>query len=159
MENPTPKRSKIPYFFFVFFGVVIAVNVAYIYISKKTWRGVVTDEAYQKGINYNDTIEQVKKQNNLGWQVIIKYNRISDTSGLFIISAVDKNVRPITDAEVYINFKRPTQAGFDFVQGALPSGGTYNANVTFPMQGQWDAEVVILRGADTYQEVKRYVIQ
>lgn len=160
MENNVTKRSKIPYFFFAFFAVVVVVNVAYIYISKKTWRGVVSEDAYQKGLDYNVTLEQVKKQTALGWQVNIDYKRKTPNLGILGVRVFDKNYAPIRDAVVYVNFRRPTQEGFDFAVGLESSNdGFYKKEITFPLLGQWEAGIIAEKGADRYQEVKRFVIQ
>ena len=62
------KKSKIPYIFFIFFAVIFAVNFSYIYVSQKTWRGLATEDAYHKGLNYNQVLEEEKKQKELGWK-------------------------------------------------------------------------------------------
>jgi len=160
MDNDTQsKPSKIPYFFFAFFAVVITVNIGYIYLSKKTWRGIVTSDSYQKGINYNQTLEQVKQQNNLHWQVQIKFENRGKKNGVLIVSAFDKNHSPITDADVSAIFKRPTQEGLDFTQKINLVKGVYRENILFPLPGQWEVQVVVARGKDIFQEAKRYVIQ
>ena len=58
---------------FTFFAVIFAINFAYIYISQKTWRGVATQNSYQKGLEYNKTLEYVKSQKQLEWSSQIKY--------------------------------------------------------------------------------------
>lgn len=153
-----PKKSKIPYFFFVFFGVVFAVNFFYIYISQKTWRGVVTKDSYQKGLNYNDTLKQVENQKNLGWQVKISYQP-QENGGHITVALLDDKSVPITDAKIYASFKRPIQEGFDFDQEIPFQDGSYQADIVFPLKGQWDAEITITKGEDSFVEVKRYIIQ
>lgn len=152
------KKSKIPYIFFVFFGVIFAVNFFYIYISQKTWRGVVTKDSYQKGLNYNDTLKQVENQKNLGWKVNISYQPQED-GGHITVALLDDKSTPITDAKVYASFKRPIQEGSDFVQEIPLQNGAYQTDVEFPVKGQWDVEITITRGEDSFVEVKRYVIQ
>ncbi len=153
-----PKKSKIPYFFFVFFGVIFAVNFFYIYISQKTWRGVVTKDSYQKGLNYNDTLKQVADQKNLGWKVNISYQP-QGSGGHIVVGLLDTKSIQIKDAKVHANFKRPTQDGFDFAQEIPFQNGSYQADIAFPLKGQWDAEITITKGEDSFVEVKRYVIQ
>lgn len=153
------KRSKIPYIFFGFFAVVIAVNVFYVYLSKKTWRGIVTGDSYYKGLNYNDNIEQAKKQKELGWQMEVKYRRLGVLKGVITLDLQDKNGLRVDNANIYITFKRPTQEGFDFVQNVDTSTGIYKSEVTFPLAGQWDVEIVASKDGNVFQEVKRYVIE
>jgi nitrogen fixation protein FixH len=155
----SPKKSKIPYFFFIFFAVIFAVNFFYIYISQKSWRGVVTEDSYQKGLRYNLALESAKKQKNLGWKMEIKFSNSGKKNGRILIELKDKNHSQISDAILYINFKRPTQEGFDFTQKLKNLDGIYKSDLSFPLKGQWDFEVVATKDEDVFQEVKRYVVQ
>jgi nitrogen fixation protein FixH len=156
---PKPKKSKIIYFFFAFFAIVLAVNIFYIYISKKTWRGVVTDDPYHKGLNYNDTLKEVAKQKVLGWTVKINFKSGGTKQGILMITVQDKNLLYMNDAKIYATFKRPAQEGLDFVLPVPFEDGIYKAQVNFPLEGQWDGEVVVRKDQDAYQDVRRYVIQ
>ena len=156
---PKPKKSKIIYFFFAFFAVVLAVNIFYIYISKKTWRGVVTDDPYHKGLNYNDTLEEVAKQKVLGWTVKVNFRPSVTKKGILMVTVQDKNLRYINDAKIYATFRRPNQEGLDFVLPVPFEDGVYKAQINFPLEGQWDGEVAVRKDQDTYQDVRRYIIQ
>lgn len=153
------KRSKIPYIFFAFFGVVITVNIFYIYVAKQSWRGLATENSYQKGLNYNSILKVFEKQKDLGWDIETKYIRSDKKSGIIKVDIFDKEKKLITDATVNIIFRRPVQDGFDFIQQLKFSNGTYQANIIFPMPGQWEADISIARGADIFHEVKRYVVE
>ena len=158
-EEKRPTPSKIPYIFVAFFAVIFLVNAAFIYFSNKTWRGIVTEDSYQKGLHYNDTLKQVETQKNLGWKTAIKYKNLGAAKGAISVEALDKNSAIIKGAKVYINCKRPTQEGFDFAQELKFDGTSHKAEITFPLKGQWDVEVVVTKDENVFQEVKRYVIQ
>jgi len=158
-QEQQPTKSKIPYFFFAFFAVVLSVNIFYIYLANKSWRGVVTDNSYQKGVQYNEAISLVKEQKALGWKVDIKYDSLGNKSGKLLVKILDKNLRPITNANIRSYFKRPTQEGFDFDVPLIFSGEKYEAKLVFPLKGQWDFNLEITRGDDVFQEVKRYIVQ
>lgn len=153
------KKSKIPYFFFIFFAVIFTVNIFYIYISQKTWRGLVTEDSYHKGLRYNDVIADAKKQKELGWQLKISYKNSGNKTGELKIFLFDKKNQKISDAIVTANFKRPTQNGQDFSQELKFSDGAYEAKINFPLVGQWDFIISATKGEETFQESKRYVIQ
>ncbi len=157
--NAETKRSKIPYIFFAFFGVVFAVNFFYIYLSRQNWRGVVTEDSYQKGVNYNSIIEFDKKQKKLGWKVTIKYQPTAKNRATILVDVVTKEQKPLKSANVTIAFRRPTQEGFDFAQEMKFNGKSYSADVAFPMKGQWDVDVAISKGEDVLHEAKRYVVR
>jgi nitrogen fixation protein FixH len=158
MQQQT-KPSKIPYFFFAFFAVIIAMNVFYIYLANKSWRGVITKDSYEKGVNYNEVLLQVKKQNEMGWKVDARYKSLNEKTGLLTVKLADKNFTQIRDANIRANFKRPTQEGFDFSVPLVFVKDSYQAKLSFPLKGQWEVELAIARGDEMFYEVKRYVIQ
>jgi len=153
------KRSKIPYIFFIFFAVIVGMNVFYIYLANKSWRGVITKDAYERGAAYNEVITQNKKQQTMGWKVDMKYKRLDEKSGSLLVKLSDKNSAIIKDANIRAELKRPTQEGFDFKAPLVFKDGIYEAKISFPMKGQWDIELDIARGEERFFEVKRYVIQ
>lgn len=153
------KKSKIPYFFFVFFGVIFAVNIFYIYLSKQTWRGLATQDSYQKGLQYNQTLKQAQKQKELGWTINIEPTRITSQVIDLKIKIQDHAGADIKDAKVFIEFRRPTQEGSDFTKDIPSNDDIYRSEIKFPLPGQWDFAISITKGKDSYKEVKRYAIQ
>jgi nitrogen fixation protein FixH len=57
------KKYPFIYFFGFFFFITFCVNIFFIYISQKTWKGVVAEDSYKKGLNYNEIIRQNKEKN------------------------------------------------------------------------------------------------
>lgn len=160
MEKDINKSSGwIPYIFFGFFIFVILVNIIYIVVAIKSWRGIYTENSYQKGLNYNETIEIVKKQKNSGKKLLIKYTRQSSNQAIINICFIDKNSLLIKDAKISVKFKRPIQEGFDFNQDFIPENGCYSSKVNFPLKGVWDLEVAAIEKDAAFQEVKRYIVQ
>lgn len=47
-----------------FFGVCMAVNAFFIYMAVTTNWGVVSENAYQTGLHYNDLLEEARKREN-----------------------------------------------------------------------------------------------
>ena len=45
-----------------FFGVIIAVNLTFVYFALDSWPGLTTQHAYEEGIAYNKTLEQAAAQ-------------------------------------------------------------------------------------------------
>jgi nitrogen fixation protein FixH len=50
-----------------FFGVMLAVNAVFIYLALSTFSGLERPSAYQDGLKYNETIEEARAQDALGW--------------------------------------------------------------------------------------------
>ncbi len=159
-NDSSKKKSRIPYIFFAFFGVIFLVDLTYIYIAKKTWRGIFTRDSYQKGLDYNDTIKMSKDQDMLGWKVDMNYSEDSgERNGFVMISVRDKSLIQINDLKIQITFRRPTQEGFDFIETIDLVDGIYRKKISFPLKGQWSAELLIAKGDNIFYDKKRIVVK
>lgn len=153
------KKSKIPYLFFLFFGVIFAVDATFVYLSKQTWRGVAVENAYEKGLRYNEVIAQYKRQDELGWKMAVSFRNSGYKEGDLLIHFQDENITPIRDAKITVYFKRPTQSGYDFEQEMTFENNAYVAHVKFPLVGQWQFEIKAMRGDEQFVQSKRYVVK
>jgi nitrogen fixation protein FixH len=158
-EEKNDKQSKIPYFFLAFFAVVIAVNLFYIYLSNVSWRGVIMPDSYKRGLEYNETLKQAEEQKKLGWSLEIQLNPIGEGEFYAYVIPRNKNLAQINDADVRIEFKRPTQEGYDFITKFEFKDGVYKARIKLPAQGQWDLGAAVAKDSQVYREVKRLVIK
>ena len=164
-SNPQNSKSKnnrmISWVFIIFFSTFIIVDVVYIVIAEKTWRGLVTENGYQKGLKYNQVIDAAKEQKKLGWNMQIKYHSRKTKTGNLQVNLLDKNHHVISDAILSINIKRPVQEGKDFVINLKFDSKTsnYQSYVDFPMIGQWDLEIIAKKNDDVYQDLKRIVVR
>ena len=52
----------IPWYFVIAFIIVFAVNGVFVYTAINTNRGVVTENAYEKGLDFNRIVAEVRKQ-------------------------------------------------------------------------------------------------
>ncbi len=51
-----------------FFGVIFAVNGTFLYRAISSYTGVVSNEPYRKGLEYNNRIADDERQRALGWK-------------------------------------------------------------------------------------------
>jgi len=157
MESVQPKKSDkyIPYYFVAFFVFLAIADGFFVYLAASTHTGVVKEHAYEKGLNYNQVVQAQKTQEQLGWKPTL-----SLMSNKVRIEVLDKNNLKLDRAKVSIHFKRPTQSGYDFSM-KLPevAAATYEANITFPLLGQWDATMLIEKEGQPYQKRERIIVQ
>ena len=92
-EEKTEKHSKIPYIFIAFFAVIIVVNLIYIYLSQKSWRGVIFPDSYRRGVEYNETLKLEEAQKKLGWSIEIQSKDLGDGNFNILIIPRDINKR------------------------------------------------------------------
>ncbi|MBT8002641.1 MAG: FixH family protein [Rhodospirillales bacterium] len=123
-----------------FFGVIFVVNGIFVYMATTTWTGLSTENAYKKGIRYNDTLDAARAQDQLGWQSKVAVGKGSDN---LIAQFKAKDGAPVTGLKIIGTAVRPTHEGYDkkliFVE---TQSGTYVANGRLPLKGNWRIELV-----------------
>ena len=66
LEKLIPNHNvRIPLYFVMFFITLAILDSFFVYIALSTHNGVVTENAYEKGLNYNRTIEQAETAKKL----------------------------------------------------------------------------------------------
>lgn len=126
-------------YFFAFFGVIIAVNSVFISNALKTHSGLVIEQAYEKGLSYNETLDAARNQPDIEHEV--SYN-----------SGVLRWKLPMQDATVSAKIKRRIKDGHDFeVTFEHVGGGVYEASPDFPMIGAWTAHLKAAWNNTTFQ--------
>lgn len=121
-----------------FFGVIIAVNSTFIYLALTTWTGLSTENAYQRGVDYNDVLDAAARQRALGWTGVVSYGE-----GRLSLTVTDRQGFPVDNLTFKVDIRRPTNADFDRTLDLAFSGaGTYEAELTLPLLGQWDARAI-----------------
>ena len=121
--------------FISFFALIVVVNGIFAYKAVTTLPGVVTKNAYEKGLAYNDMLEKARSQPKISQQVsyddgALRWELI-DKQGAFIINAV-------VDARII----RPIKDGNDFDIGLKHMGeGVYEAEISLPFKGLWEARL------------------
>ena len=84
-----------------FFFVIFAVNGAFLYVSLSSHPGVSTEDAYRKGIRYNDEIAEGDRQRALGWSAAFAHE-----AGRVEIRLA-RGEAPLTGVSVDLEARRP----------------------------------------------------
>lgn len=127
-----------------FFLIVFAVNAVMIYKAESTFGGLDTDNAYRKGLTYNDRIEAAEEQAKLGWQDKLDY--VPETHRMRV-SLTDKAGEPLPGLTVTATLQRPTTSQFDQKLPLAPTGGAlYEASVAELEPGWWTVNISAHRG-------------
>ncbi len=158
MTETTVRKSDrfIPLYFVGFFVVLAIMDGIFVYLATSTHTGVVTEQAYQKGLDYNETVSAAAEQDALGWQSTINYSE----SGMLSFTLVNASETPVSGAQVVAEFIRPTHNGADFsVELIASSDGSYTAPVDFPLKGVWDVRVFAEWNQQSYQQGERLIIK
>jgi nitrogen fixation protein FixH len=137
-----------------FFGVVFAVNGAYIALSLSGQDGLVVDHEYNKALHYDDVVQQQKRQAQLGWQVSL--TPPAQPAAPVTLDLKDRSGQALTGASVQVAFQRPTAIGMDQDVPLVEDGhGHYVGQVRLAQAGQWDAVIEIRHGQERYARRQR----
>ncbi len=118
-----------------FFGVVFAVNGVMTYIALDSFSGLATEDAYRKGLRYNEQLATADAQAAQGWRVKVDYR---EGSGSLRLTLRDKDDLPLRSLQIEGIVGRPATAQHDrqlaFVQS---SPGVYEAQAGVLPVGRW----------------------
>jgi nitrogen fixation protein FixH len=155
MIESTPRKSDkwIPWYFVAFFVVIAILDGIFVTIAASTHTGVITEKAYQKGLDYNQVVAASESQDKLGWTGNI---HLSQNTINFEIK--DSQNMPLKGAKVTAYFTRTTQAGYDFsIPLEANAEGIYNQHINFPLKGLWDVRILATWNQQQYQKSKQIV--
>ena len=153
-----------PYIYVGVFLVVLAVNITMAVSAVTSFSGLQTEQAYDKGLAFNQVLADAKAQEKLGWSVeaLLVPHDASNASrhdADLTVSYADKDGKPVSGLSVKAALVRPTKAGYDMnLELVEKTPGQYVALAPLPLAGQWDVTVNALRGETRYQINQRVLV-
>ena len=153
-----------PYIFVGVFLVVLAVNIVMATSAVTTFSGLQTEQAYDKGLAYNDVLNQAKAQEKLGWSVdaqVVAHDPSNSQrhDADMSVTYADKAGKPVTGLSVQAEIARPTLAGHDQkLELVEKTPGQYVALAPLDLPGQWDVSVIARLGEVQYKFSQRVLV-
>lgn len=137
-EDIRPNDRFIPWLVVLFFAVFIGVDAIMATLAIRTQTGVVTEESYEKGLAYNQTLQAQSAQQSWNW-----HDEIAVTNDNIVTFTLhDRNNAPVDNVDVKAQIIRPISAGHDFEIILFPQGnGIYSAPADFPLKGEWHIRI------------------
>lgn len=131
-----------------FFGVVFAANAVFVYVALESWTGLSTDDAYRKGLTYNQTIARADAQHALGWRVAVTLEAAAPGRQRLALTLYDRDGRPIDGRAVTATLRGPPETDSDLTtQLAWVYAGRYAAEFASAYRGRRDVHIEVDRGA------------
>jgi len=153
--GPRKSDKYIPWYFVAFFAVFLSFDAVFYYMASTSHTGVVVENSYQHGLDYNDVVSAAETQTALGWQSEITFTN----TGQLELQLNNTGGDPVTAATVTARFFRPTQAGGDFTIALNDTGsGLYRSDQINAAPGQWEIRVYVLWKQQHYQVNKRVLV-
>lgn len=137
----------------IFFITFMTVDAVFVVLAVKTNTGVVTENAYEKGLSYNETIKQAAVQEKQGWMSSIEL-----TDRTVIFSLKDRNKNPVSKVRVWAEFSQPVRPGGEFVVDLQSTkSGVYRGVFPHLSPGQWRVRVFADGEAGQFQTARIFV--
>ena len=122
----------------LYFGAVIAINVAFAVAAVRTFPGEDERRSYTQGLHYNDTLATRRAQAAGGWQAEAQLGEGASGAQLVVV-LLDRGDNPINDATVDGVLRRPPSQSGDRTLTFTPHGaGRYIAQLGALGAGSWD---------------------
>lgn len=152
------KNSKIGIFIILgSFIFVVMINIFYIFIAKKTWRGIVEENAYQTGLHYNEVLAQEKRQKALKIKVISSYKQ---DLGELSLEVFDAQKNKISDAKIEVKFVRMLQSELDFTTYPTFQNGFYISQIKLPAYGKWRVQIsIFFKNGEIFQTHEEFFVR
>ena len=165
-----PRGWWYPWLFVGGMLIVIAVNAVLVTLAIETFPGLSTEDAYRKGLAYNQTIAAAEAQDARGWRLELTITpqpaasgAAEDSTASMELAArfVDRAGQPLSRLDVRAFVVRPVGEG-RALEVALDEsgGGVYRGTLATPLGGQWDVHIHARRGDETFfQQTRRIVVR
>ncbi len=150
------KKSKIPYLFFIFFGVVFSVNAVLIYFAVTSWVGLESTNSYTKSPQHNKVISENMHAKNLGWKFYLSAQKNGEGKILIKAKVTDRFGVDII-GKVSAKLLRPTFSGYDETIILTNKNGYYSSLATLRASGQWDIEITMISNGEVIKARRRFL--
>ena len=152
--------SLIPLLFAAAMLPVLAANAALVYFALHSMPPLVSDHPFEDGRTYNREIAAAEAQERLGWKVALEVPQRAFVSSPVGFEAADQNGVPITGLAVELRAWRPVGAAPDLRTRLLEERpGQYRAQLTLPLAGQWQFDLIARRGPEEYVLGRRIIVK
>lgn len=134
-DQTKPEASKkkdyiVLYWFLAFFGTFMILDGIFVYLAVSTQTGLVTEQAYEKGLDYNKTLHEAGSQPAMN-DVVSYENGVLK----WVIKDAENN---LVEADAQARFFRQVQDGHDFtIPLKRTQSGVYEARPDIPLKGLW----------------------
>ncbi len=153
----SPRFSIVPWLFVGGFAIVFAVNGTMMWLAISSFSGLYSDHARERGVHYNQLVEEQRSRDALGWTVQTGWQAASNRLQLTLIDAGGK---PLRDANVTVELIRPAEKRAPLPVVLTSRGeGRFAGIVALPERGNWDADIVIEAAGHHFAVTKRLFLQ
>lgn len=129
-----------------FFGVMFAVNGAFVYFALGSFSGLSDTDPYKHGLAYNQELDHRERQLARHWQPALEFIQKGGDTGSLALEIKDGQGNALTALTVSATLRRPVVEGSDRSIEFLYDGRQYVADLAFAGPGQWDVSILAKGG-------------
>jgi nitrogen fixation protein FixH len=138
-------------------GLTVAANIWLIRVAGGDPSFAVEENYYERGVRWDDELEQRAHNRELGWRLAAKLSPIQQESGALLrITLADSAVMPISGASVVVRAVHVARAGHP-MELTLAAGapGEYEVRVPIARAGIWELRIDVQRGKERFTATER----
>ncbi len=158
-DNPNALRNPWVLGWLTLVAIVLLVNFTMITIAFVTNPGLVTEDYYEKGQDYEKNIAKIHAARKaLGWTYKTNYpaNPVMNTSAHYSFNIIDKKGLALSNATVTFSAYRPSDVDADFSVTMIETiPGRYEAKINYPLKGLWEITATIKQGNNSFDFTRR----
>lgn len=141
-------------------AVVLGVNLVMIYLAIDSNPGLVVDDYYERGQDYERTmVSRLAREPGWTMRADIPKGLAANERTVVRFVVVDKAGQPVTPDAVTFYAYRPSDSAADFsLPMELEDTGRYAATLEFPLFGVWDTMIAARNGDDEHSIGQRISI-
>jgi nitrogen fixation protein FixH len=141
---------------FGFFSIIFAMNIYFIMVSSRTFRGEDEQKPYLQGVEFNQTLARRGEQHILGWTATITATRLADGQVRIEVTTRDRNGKAVVQAGMSGELRHPADENRDRVLHLNPATpGTYRAELAGVAPGVWDVLIHSTSDQTPFEAVRR----
>jgi len=151
------RYSIFPYLCVMIFMLIIIVNASFFYLANSTAVGVITEDSYEKGLHYNEVIEQERQQIKSGIEGIIEVQKLGNDNKLIFHSN-----KSCDSVKAHIMRTIHNRDDLEVELIATPVRGdknyTYEYNLGKKFFGAWLLRIKCYSGGDEHYFSRKFVL-
>jgi nitrogen fixation protein FixH len=153
ISNPAWKHF--PRYMILAMGVVVAVNIRFIYVAVKTFPGAATADDFDTSNRYDKIMQAAAAQDALGWQ-----ENVTAQARHVSIDLQGPGHGALPGAQISMQAQRPlgNMAAVPLDARELAPGHFVSVQA-LPQPGQWDVVLRVSHGGHTAHVTRRVIIK
>nr|VFK42686.1 MAG: Nitrogen fixation protein FixH [Candidatus Kentron sp. TC]VFK57064.1 MAG: Nitrogen fixation protein FixH [Candidatus Kentron sp. TC] len=145
---------------FLIVSVVLSVNGGMLYLAIDSSPGLVVEDYYERGQNYEETVlTRQALSRNLLPRIDISPRIEKGKPATFRFVGLDRTGRPIRADAITLHAYRPSDTAYDFsIPMTEMDANRYLAEATFPLKGVWDIVIAVKQGEIEHNVPRRITV-